>query len=102
MGRNYYAKKFDDHKNTTPHTEAQKIYPQRAVEAAEYALQVMPDVKINRNEEVFCPYATCGARQASLTIGIHTCRNSKCARRFRVPDNPTNQRIKRELLHDRF
>ncbi len=102
MGRNYYAKRLSDYEDTAPDTEAQRIHLQRAADAREYALQAMPDVRINESEEVFCPYAACGARQASLTIGIHTCRNSKCARRFKVPDNATNRRIKRELVHDRF
>lgn len=103
MGRDYYRKKIGQ---VVPATEDQEIkmvrVNQKANAARDYLLQCMPDVRINSYEEVFCPYGACGARQSSLTIGIHTCRNSRCGRRFKVPDNVTNRRIRRELQHDRF
>lgn len=103
MGRNYYAKKQGD---VIPNTEDQvtkmQLVNTKAAAAREYVLQCMPEVRIDRHEEVYCPYAACGARQSSLTIGIHTCRNNKCGRRFKVQDTATNRRIKKELQHNQF
>lgn len=103
MGSNYYAKRFGKVVSATEDqvTEILQVNT-KAAAAKEYVLQCMPEVRINRNEEVYCPYAACGAQQSSLTIGIHTCRNSKCGRMFRVPDTATNRRIRKELQHDRF
>ncbi|MEY4602423.1 MAG: hypothetical protein RL292_364 [Candidatus Parcubacteria bacterium] len=101
MVRKYCAKRLNEVVPITEDQVTKMLRVNEKVTAAQmYMLQCMPDVRIDRYEEVFCPYAACGARQSSLTIGIHMCRNSRCGRWFKVPDNATNRRIRKELQHD--
>ena len=61
-----------------------------------YAGQDLIDVRIVGGRAL-CPYADCGKEQFSLRIGIHTCTNKECDRKFQVPDNAAVQDARRKL-----